>query len=81
MQNKGSRRGNKTYGTAQKGRFLVPDVRNNPRLENPQSYYNILAETAITASVEAVNLKHEIDYYRNEASRLIAVSEGLIFVN
>ena len=56
---------------------LVPDSQGNElRLENPQSYYNILAETAITASVEAANLKHEIDYYRNEASRLIAVSEA-----
>jgi|LSQX01.3.fsa_nt_gb capsular polysaccharide biosynthesis protein len=57
---------------------LIPDSQGNElRLENPQSYYNILAETAIAASVEAANLKHEIDYYRNEVSRLIAVSESI----
>ena len=56
---------------------LIPDSKGNElRLENPQSYYNILAETAVTASVEAASLKHEIDYYRNEVSRLIAVSES-----
>jgi capsular polysaccharide biosynthesis protein len=35
-----------------------------------------LAETAITASVEAASLKHEIDYYKNEIARLVAVTEA-----
>ena len=56
---------------------LIPDSQGNElRTENPQSYYNILAETAITASVEAASLKHEIDYYKNEIARLVAVTEA-----
>jgi len=56
---------------------LIPDSQGNElRTENPQSYYNTLAETAITASVEAASLKHEIDYYKNEIARLVAVTES-----
>ena len=56
---------------------LIPDSQGNElRTENPQSYYNILAETAITASVEAASLKHEIEYYKNEIARLVAVTEA-----
>lgn len=55
---------------------LIPDgSRNELKAENPSSYYNTLAETAIAASVEAANLQHEIEYYKNEIERLQAVTE------
>lgn len=55
---------------------LIPDGSGNElRTDNPQSYYNTLAETAITASVEAANLQHEIEYYRKEIERLVSVSD------
>lgn len=54
---------------------LIPDSKGNElRIENPVSYYNKLAETAITASVEATNLQHEIEYYKKEIERQNAVS-------
>jgi hypothetical protein len=50
---------------------LIPDsIGKDLRTDNPESYYNKLAETAITASVEATNLKHEIEYYNKEIARL-----------
>jgi len=55
---------------------LIPDgSRNELKTENPSSYYNTLAEIAITASVEAASIKHEIEYYKNEIERLKAVTE------
>jgi len=55
---------------------LIPDAtRNELKTENPSSYYNTLAEIAITASVEAANIQHEIGYYKNEIERLKAVTE------
>lgn len=58
--------------------ILIPDSKGNElRTENPQSYYNTLAETAITASVEATDLQHEIDYYKKEIERLVAVTEKI----
>lgn len=55
---------------------LIPDgSRNELKTENPSSYYNTLAEIAITASVEAANMQHEIEYYKNEIERLKAVTE------
>ena len=57
---------------------LIPDNTGKElRTENPQSYYNKLAETAINASVEATNLQHEIDYYKKEIDRLISVTETI----
>lgn len=57
---------------------LIPDNTGKElRTENPQSYYNKLAETAINASVEATNLQHEIDYYKKEIERLISVTETI----
>lgn len=57
---------------------LIPDSNGKElRTENPQSYYNSLAETAITASVEATNLQHEINYYKKEIERLISVTETI----
>ena len=44
--------------------------------ENPQSYYNTLAEKAITASVEATALKHEIAYYQREIERLFSTADA-----
>lgn len=58
--------------------ILIPDSKGNElRTENPESYYNILAETAITSSVEATNLQHEIDYYNKEIERLVSVAERI----
>lgn len=55
---------------------LIPDgSRNELKTENPSSYYNTLAEIAINASVEAANIQHEIEYYKNEIERLKAVTE------
>jgi len=55
---------------------LIPDAtRSELKTENPSSYYNTLAEIAITASVEAASIKHEIEYYKNEIERLKAVTE------
>jgi len=55
---------------------LIPDAtRNELKTENPSSYYNTLAEIAITASVEAANIQHEIEYYKNEIERLKAVTD------
>ncbi len=54
---------------------LIPDSGGNElRTENPVSYYNTLAETAITASVEATGLQHEIEYYKKEIERLNAAT-------
>jgi len=56
---------------------LIPDVIGHEiKTENPGSYYNTLAEIAINASVEAANIKHEIDYYKHEIERLKAVTEA-----
>lgn len=55
---------------------IIPDgTGKDLRTENPQSYYNTLAETAIKASVEATSLQHEIDYYKKEIERLVSVSD------
>lgn len=55
---------------------LIPDgSRNELKTENPSSYYNTLAEIAINASVEAANIQHEIEYYKNEIERLKAVTD------
>lgn len=55
---------------------LIPDAtRSELKTENPSSYYNTLAEIAITASVEAASIQHEIKYYKNEIERLKAVTE------
>lgn len=55
---------------------LIPDGNGNDlRTENPQSYYNTLAETAINASIEATDLQHEIDYYNKEIERLVSITE------
>lgn len=55
---------------------IIPDGSGKDlRAENPQSYYNTLAETAIKASVEATALQHEIDYYKKEIERLLSVTE------
>ena len=55
---------------------LIPDSKGNElRTENPVSYYNTLAETAITASVEATGLQHEIEYFNREIERLNAVTD------
>jgi len=55
---------------------LIPDAtRSELKTENPSSYYNTLAEIAITASVEAASIHHEIKYYKNEIERLKAVTE------
>jgi len=52
---------------------LIPDSGGSElRTENPVSYYNTLAETAITASVEATSFQHEIEYYKKEIERLNA---------
>lgn len=57
---------------------LIPDGNGSElRTENPQSYYNTLAETAIKASIEATSLQHEIDYYKKEIERLDAVTEAI----
>lgn len=57
---------------------LIPDTTGKElRTENPQSYYNTLAETAINASVEATNLQHEIDYYKKEIERMVSVTEAI----
>ncbi|NLY18944.1 MAG: exopolysaccharide biosynthesis protein [Clostridiaceae bacterium] len=54
---------------------LIPNSGGNElRTENPVSYYNTLAETAITASVEATGLQHEIEYYKKEIERLNAAT-------
>ncbi|ANX00201.1 exopolysaccharide biosynthesis protein [Thermoclostridium stercorarium subsp. leptospartum DSM 9219] len=53
---------------------LLPDALGGQiKTENTSSYYSTLAEMAITASVEAANLQHEIEYYRNEIERLKSV--------
>lgn len=55
---------------------IIPDgTGKDLRTENPQSYYNTLAETAIKASIEATALQHEIDYYKKEIERLVSVSD------
>lgn len=57
---------------------LIPDVVGTEiKTENPTSYYNTLAEIAINASVEAANIKHEIEYYKYEIERLKAVTEAI----
>ena len=57
---------------------LIPDGSGSElRTENPKSYYNTLAETAIKASIEATALQHEIDYYKKEIERLVAVTEAI----
>ena len=57
---------------------LIPDNTGKElRTENAQSYYNTLAETAITASIEATNLQHEIEYYKKEIQRLVSVTESI----
>ncbi len=54
---------------------IIPDnTGKDLRTDNPESYYNTLAETAITASVEATNLLHEIEYYKKEIIRLQTIS-------
>lgn len=57
---------------------LIPDSTGKElRTENPQSYYNTLAETAITASIKATDLQHEINYYNKEIERLVSVTESI----
>ena len=57
---------------------LIPDGSGSElRTENTQSYYNTLAETAINASIEATALQHEIEYYKKEIERLVAVTEAI----
>lgn len=57
---------------------LIPDSSGNElRTENTQSYYNTLAETAIKASIEATDLQHDIEYYKKEIERLVAVTEAI----
>ncbi|NLO40820.1 MAG: exopolysaccharide biosynthesis protein [Ruminiclostridium sp.] len=57
---------------------LIPDSSGSElRTENAQSYYNTLAETAITASIEAADLQHEIEYYKKEIERLVSVTETI----
>ncbi len=57
---------------------LIPDSTGNElRTENPESYYNTLAETAITASIEATDLQHEVEYYKKEIERLVSVTEAI----
>lgn len=56
---------------------LIPDGSGSElRTENPKSYYNTLAETAIKASIDATSLQHEIDYYKREIDRLVSVTEA-----
>lgn len=53
---------------------IIPDnTGKDLRTDNPESYYNTLAETAITASVEATNLQHEVEYFKKEIIRLQAM--------
>lgn len=57
---------------------IIPDSTGKDlRTENPQSYYNTLAETAIIAGVESTDLQHEIDYYKKEIDRLVSVTEAI----